>query len=270
MLLDNDIVSGAELAEFATRETTELWGNKAIPVKVVGYRKKEVDDTSLQKEIDAIFTIGRLIRENIVTAYTYSELRLEAFRRTPKVKAFNSLKSCHISSCPAPIERSKFRQTANFAESISKGGKKDKKNNCNVGDFNQIPFFEWLLWLDDHAVQNIVTHRVEIGLTDFEVESLRQIDWFKFICSRFGSPENYPDAFHLWTANRNNIDFFLTLEKRLPNIVGQIAHEAHCKHQVKTVVLRPTAFLQLMGIKDCDDLPIKPRIFYTIMDGCNS
>jgi hypothetical protein len=268
VLLDNSIISGAEIAEYVTLERLESWGNKKIPIPLVGYRKKVSNNTALQEEIDAIVTIGRLIREEKVAAYTYSELRTEALRRPPTVKAFNSLAGCHINSCPAPIEQSKFRQTARLSEAIAKGGKKDKKHNVNVGVFNQIPYLEWLIHLDEHATQFILSHHNEIGLTEFEAESFKQLDWFKFICSRFGSSENYPDAFHLWTAERNKIDVFLTLEKTLPNIVNQIKQSANHKYQLGTSVLRPIGFLQSMGITDRDEVPIQAGQFYDFMNGC--
>lgn len=127
VLLDNSIISGAELAECVTIEKEHLWGNKIITIPLAGYRKKVSGDTSLQEEIDAIVTIGRLIREGVVTANTYSELRIEKFRRSATTKAFNSIAGCHISGCQAPIERSKLRQTANFSEFTSKGERKIKR-----------------------------------------------------------------------------------------------------------------------------------------------
>lgn len=262
VLLDNGIVSAAELAELATEKKTVLWGDIQDTTEVVGYRKKVVDDPSQQEQIDAIVTIGRLIREGVMAAYTYSELRFELFRRSTPIRAFYALDGCHISSCPAPIERSKYRQTVNLGEYIAKGGKKDRKRNNDVGDFNQIPFLQWLLSLDERAVQSMLTHGREIGLTDFELESFRQLDWFRFICSRFGSAENYPDAFHLWTAERNNLDVLLTLEIKLPRIVEQIVRSQDHKHPVRTSVLRPTELLQSMDITELDDVPIKAGRFY--------
>lgn len=270
VLLDNSIVSGAELAEYVTLEKLEPWGDKTIPVRLVGYRKKVSSNPALQEEIDAIVTVGRLIREGSITAYTYSELRTEAFRRSVTVKAFNSLVGCRINSCPAPIEQGQFRQTAKLAEAIAKGGKKDKKQNENVGDFNQIPYLEWLISLDERAIQFILSQSENIGLTDFEVESFGQIDWFKFVCSRVGSSENYPDAFHLWTAERNKIDVFLTLEKKLPNIINQIKQSTNHKYQLNTSVYRPISFLKSLGISQRDEVPIKAGQFYDFLDGCEN
>lgn len=125
-----------------------------------------------------------------------------------------------------------------------------------------------MLSLDEHAIQSLLTHSSEIGLTEFEVESFRQIDWFKFICSSVGTSDNYPDVFHLWTAERNDIDVFLTLEKRLPNIVNQIQLSKNHKHRLRISVLRPIDFLNSMGISKRDEVPIKEGKFYDFMDGC--
>ena len=262
VLLDNGIIGAAELAKPATEEKTLIWDDTQQVVQVPGYRKKIASDASDQKEIDAIVTIGRLIREGAISAYTYNELRFESFRRTTPVRAFYALDSCNIARCLAPIERSKFGQTVNFGEYISKGGKKDRKRNIDLGDFNQIPFFEWLLSLNDGDVQSILIHGSEIGLTEFEVESFRQLDRFKFISSGLRSPENYPDAFHLWTAERNNIACFLTLEKTLRNIADQMAQSKNPEHRLRVSVLRPIALLQLLGVSDLDEVPIKADRFY--------
>lgn len=266
VLLDNCIMSGAEFAEPVTMKETVSWGNIQDAVEVVCYKKKVFDDIFLQEELDAIVTIGRLIREGAVAAHTYCELDFESFRRSKPIKAFYALNGCPISHCPSPIERSKFRQTVNFAEHISKGGKKDKKKGMGISNSNQIPFIEWLLHLDKGSIQSILSRGKDFELTEFEEDSFRQIDWLRFICNRFGSPENYPDAFHLWTAERNKIDVFLTLERKLPNIVDQIRRSKEQKHPVRTSVLRPIAFLQSMGISKLDDVPIKAGQFYNVLD----
>lgn len=262
VLLDNGIVSAAELVEFATKEVETLWGNIQSKTEIVGYRKKVAKDASQQKQIDAIVTVGRLIREGVVIAHTYSELEVELSRRSAPISAFHALEDCHISTCPAPIERSRFRQTVNLDEYLTKGGKKDKKRNNDLGDFNQIPFMQWLLSLDRSAVQSILNHGQIIGLTEFELESFRRLDWFKFICSRFGFPENYPDAFHLWTAERNGIDVLLTLDTKLPKLVRQISQSHNHIHKVKTSALMPIEFLQSLNISALDDVPIKEGKFY--------
>lgn len=264
VLIDTGIVGAAELAEFATKEQTITWGDIQQSLEIAGFRRRTAAPYT-EDDIAAVVTIGRLIREGAVSAYTYSELKFELFRRATPVKEFYALDGCQISNCPAPIERSKFRQTSDLGEFVSKGGKKDRKQNIDVGDFNQIPFFEWLLRLDDQNVKSILLHAKAIALTEFEIESFRQLDRFKFICSRLRSSENYPDAFHLWTAERNDINVFLTMENTLPNAAAQMAKSKNPEQQLRVSVLRPTALLQLLGISEMDKIPLQAGRFYDFM-----
>lgn len=266
VLLDNCVLSDAEFAEHATKEKENTWGDIRETVVEPGYRKRVFENETHQKEVDALVTVGRLIREGKVEAFTYNELEFESFRRPVTIKAFNALSGCQISRCLAPIERSKFRKTSDLSAYESKGGKEDKRYG-DVSRFGQIPFLEWLVQLDALAVQKIVSRRAELGLTSFEVESLEQLDWFKFVCQRVASTENYPDAFHLWTAERNEIDVFLTMERRLSNIVKKNIKQSKTRtHDVKTLVLRPTQFLAFLGIDKLDKSPIEAGKFYPERD----
>ncbi len=265
VLLDNGIIGAAELAEIAKQEKTLNWGGTSTTLELTGYKKKKpAADAPTQLEVDAIVTISRLIREGVIAAYSYTELRFESLRGNSPIRAFHSLKGCDILDCLDPIVRSKFRQTENLFEHISKGGKKDKKRNNDVGDHGQILFFEWLLHLDENDIQTILNH---VHLTQFEKDSFQQLDRFKFICNSLNSPENYPDAFHLWTAERNNMDYFLTLEKTLPNSAANMAQSKKQEHQSQVTVLRPSSLLNLLGVANLDESPIEPDRFYNLLQG---
>ena len=267
LLLDTGIITGSELAEPAKREKLVWWGGFKIADKEIGYKKRQLDDEEQQKQIDAIPTIGRLIRENAISAFTYNELQFESFRRSVPVQAFYALKGCHIAHCDSPIERSKFRKTIDIDEHVSKGGKKDIKSNGSLGEANQIPFIEWLVQLSEEDVKSIIRNRDGFDLTDFEVESFNQIGWLKFVCGRLQTRESYPDAFHLWAAERNKIDVFLTLEKKLPNNVEQIQNSKNKQYEITTLVLRPIEFLKHVGIVRLDDAEIMPDVFYPFQNG---
>ena len=267
ILLDNSILSGAELAESVITEKLVPWGDIQQKIDIHGFRKKVHKDTNKQKEIDAICTIGRLIKEGKATVYSYNELDFEASRRSVTIKEFNPLADCELKRCASPIERSKFRQTINFFEYMAKGGKNDKKYNSeNVSTFNQIPFITWLIGLQEESINKFIEKKEILGLSDFEIESLNNIEWFKYICSRFDTAENYPDAFHLWAAERNNINVFLTLEKKLPNTVKSIKNSKNSKFSIKTKVCKPIEFLNSIGIIELDEPPIAEGEFYTYME----
>lgn len=263
ILLDNGILSEAEFVERAIESENIDLGSFQIPSEVSGYRRKALHpDSKQQVEIDALFTIGRLIREKSLIVYTSRELQVEAFRRTPKIQVFNALRNCEILNCPPPLERSKFRQTIDFNEYLSKGGKKSLKNNEHIGDANQIPFLKWLQNLNDSSVELLIDSAQTLRLTRFEVESLRNIKWFQSLCKIVQSPENYPDVFHAWTAERNQLDVFLTLEKKLPNTMSYLGKN----FQIRTQVLRPTNFLNQLGISKTDDVPVEFDKFYSLFD----
>jgi hypothetical protein len=188
-------------------------------------RKASHKNKEYQDQVDALFTVGRLINEKKIIAYDYIEIIFERLRGFHKIPEFNAINSHNILRCCSALERSKFRSSVNFIDTISKGGKKDRKSNVDLGGVNQIAFFEWFNSLEKKYVDLFIQSASQIGLTDFEVISLKNLDWFKFLCQRSGSPENFPDIFHLWTAERNEFDIFLTLEIKLPNLIFSIKKE---------------------------------------------
>ena len=85
------------------------------------------EDTENQNQKNALFTVGRLIRERRIEAYDYVEISFERMRGRPPIQQFNALQNCKIHRCAPAVERSRFTQTINFRETIAKGGKKDRK-----------------------------------------------------------------------------------------------------------------------------------------------
>ena len=108
----------------------------------------------------------------------------------------------------------------------------------------------------------MLPHATLIGLTEFDIESLRDICWFQFLCERSGSPENYPDVFHLWTAERNGLDALLTLDNGLRNLVSRVRSENVRTITIRTDVLHPLDLLRKLGIDNPDSVPMEPDRFY--------
>ena len=263
ILLDNGIFSHSEFAETAIKRTSVRWGDTDQVVPVHGLIRKVPDkNVEYQRHKEALFTVGRLIREGRIEAYTYIELLFERMRGRGRIQEFNALQGCNIHECKPALERSKFRSTANFLDHIAKGGRKDRKAGAEPSEANQITFLEWLCSLNKEHVTVLIQHSPQIGLNEFEVESLRNIAWFQFLCQRWASSENYPDVFHLWTAERNSLDAVLTLEKGLPNLVSGIRKEKYKKIEIKTQVLRPLKLLQKLGLDTPDPVPMEADHFY--------
>jgi hypothetical protein len=255
VMLDNSIEGHSQFAERRTANTGSS--------QTAGFvRKKMHIDSAYQAEIDALFTIGRLIRERRIDAFTYVELMFESWRRVIGERAFDALADCPVEQCDTPLERSRFFQ-GNYSDYVTKGGKKDRKSGKDTS-MSQVRFVEWLLTLTDEHVLQLTSFRERLKISEFEIESLQNLQWFRAMCRIAQSSENYPDVLHLWAAQRNGMDVFLTLESRLPNIAAHFPTDQSCAPSYPTQVLRPRELLKLLRISACDPIPIEPGHFYPI------
>jgi hypothetical protein len=258
VLLDAGILIHSEFAEPTVKNVSVGWGGRESVLEVHGLERKKPDqDAEYQKQKDALFTVGRLIREGKIEAYSSIEIDFEHFRGTATIQELNALRGCQIHKCAPALDRSRFRKTANFTVFMAKGGKKDKRAGI-AGVETQIAFLEWLCTLDQASVSAVIEHAAIIGLSPFEIESLGNISWFQFLCKRSGSAENYPDVFHFWTAERHGFDAMLTLEKKLPRLVARVQAEKAIQIEINAAVLRPLDLLTAFGISEADPLTLDP------------
>ncbi len=265
VMLDNSIPGHSQLCDWAMGPQGPLFGPVYGRYEVLGIRRKAPDpNPAFQAEIDCLLTVGRLIREGRVEAFTYSELDCERDNQFIGSPMLDALAECRIQRCPSAVERSRFlvgRYTA-FAR---KGGKRDRKKGLDCG-LSQIAFMEMLCDLTGEAVSQIVSWRESLGLTEFEAESFENLSCFQQICRFSGSIENYPDMFHLWTAQRNKIDVFLTLDNRMANIGKAIAKSRSVSFEYPTQLLRPSDLLRILGITRPDPMPVPQNRFYTLTE----
>jgi hypothetical protein len=262
VLLDAGVVIHSEFAEPDLKETPLRWSDGST-LSVSGLKRKRPSDTEDdRKQKEALFTVGRMIREHTIEGYTYSEIDHETNRGAPSIQEFNALYGCTIHKCEPAVERSRFFRTSDFRDFFAKGGKKDRRAGLIGGGSSQIDFLQFLSSLDSRCVDELVAQAGLIGLTQFEIDSLRDLVWFQFVCERSGSSENYPDMFHLWTAKRNHLDAFLTLETKLPNIVNGMKNEKKKRIDIAIEVLRPLDLLHRFGISAPDPVPINAGRFY--------
>lgn len=266
ILLDNGILGNSEFGCPATQQTEIVWGPNLIRTNLAGFKRKKPDSSiDRQAEIDSLFTIGRLIDEEKIIPHTYSELQVESFRRTSDGNYCNPIDTSKIIHCCSPLERSKFRQTIHLDKYFAKGGKKDRKKNDNdlFADYSQLPFMKFILDLDLKKVAAIKQYQKEIKLTDFEIESLDDLDRFKLLCKSFQSVENYIDAFHIWTAERHKLDVFLTFDKKLTNNFDMINSSKNREGKFSVKVLSPCQLLKMSGIPT-DKVPLEDGYFYSL------
>jgi hypothetical protein len=261
-LLDTCIWSYAEFLQPAIQDQVIRWGDIDVIQPISGLKKVPLANPSFQKQKDALFTIGRLIREGKISAYEYSEIWIERVRGRIKEQEGNALRDCQVSKCLPALERSKFA-SGSFFDLVAKGGKKDRKRGKQANNLSQISFFDWLTSLTEEGIKNLLKDADIIGLTQFEIESCRDIKLFQSICAEAGSKENYPDAFHLWTAERNRLDFLLTVDGPLIDMSSRIRSKEKSFH-VEAIL--PLELMKRLGIKKMDTIPLKNDYFYSFLE----
>lgn len=265
VLLDNGVISWAEFAIGAVKDEEIQWGGVTQKIAVYGWQRKPVADARQKEKVELLPTIGHAIRGRVIQAFTYSELGHERTRRGAIEQKFNAFEGCKISKIPSPIERSKLVSNGNRALFESKGGKKDKSISIESHVFTQIGFIDNLLNFSCEGIKELLKHQKQVGLAPFEVESFQQLHELREICEAFGSKENYPDAFHYWTAHRNRIDVFLTLENKLPNLYVNLCRAKRNSFQPYTKVMNPLALLDMLGITERVPVPMDEGRFYNLL-----
>jgi hypothetical protein len=265
VMLDNSVFGHSQICEWATGPQGTHFGIDNQHYEVAGIvRKKPHNDAAFQAQIDSLLTIGRLIREKQVEAYTYSELRCESMQRFIGDRMLDALAECQIKTCPPALERSRFLW-GNGLAFARKGGKKDRKRGLSTG-LSQIAFLQMLCELREGFLPLWMPLKELIGLTDFEIESLNNLKCFQMLCKFSNSTEHYPDMFHLWTAQRNRMNVFLTLDNKLANIAKTIRKSGDVPIEFPTEVLRPLELLDILGINKPDPVPIQYARFYPLLE----
>lgn len=265
VMLDNGIFGHSQICDWAMGPQGPNFGDENQHYEVLGIvRRKAHADAAFQAQIDALLTVGRLIREGRIRAFTYSELDCEKLKQFMGDNMLDALAECRIETCLPAIERSRFLQ-GDYFEFARKGGKKDRKRGLDT-HLSQIAFLEMLCDLKDGFLSQWMPIKGLLGLTDFEIESLTNVKCFQIFCQISNSVENYPDMFHLWTAQRNRMDAILTLDDRFANIAKQVYKTGKVPIEFPTQVVRPLELLERLCVNAPDQIPIKYDCFYPLVE----
>tara|TARA_B100001059_G_C17797807_1_gene564179 strand:+ start:896 stop:1762 length:867 start_codon:yes stop_codon:yes gene_type:complete len=204
IFVDNCILSHSEMLESAI--LTKYDDEGKMKAESLGYIPKDLPhDTKswLSEQIESLPTIAKKAGLNDIQLYSYPELRYESWHRSAIRKIGFIFADIEIQEVESAVERSYFQQS-----DLSLHLQKDRiigfyKSLLNFepskADFNS-PMFKRL---PPHMVTN-----------------LKNIERFKAICKGI-SDNQLLDAFHLWSAETNNMDYFLTVDKKFIRVMTQ-------------------------------------------------
>lgn len=239
ILVDLSVLRHAVMIQPARIEKTISWGDQIHTVHLDGWERRPdlpPDQAWRQTQVECLPTIARLAREGGLILYSYIELHFEDWRgNRGMVGSFGDLfADIEIHNVPPAVERSRFRQTDDLGQHLSKDELTD--------------FCQFLICLDPAVLQK-ATEFWET-LPDFERQNLSRLDKFKKLC-RTLTGNHYADAFHLWTAEANGLDGFLMVEKAFPNAVRRDrALNFRC------APVTPEELIQQLGVAERDPIPI--------------
>jgi hypothetical protein len=84
------------------------------------------------------------------------------------------------------------------------------------------------------------------------------LDRFRELCSGL-TRQHYPDADHLWTAEANNLDYFLTADRAFINVMTLTRRLA-----LRSKLISPRDLLAELGGTQLDRLPITDDKFHPL------
>jgi hypothetical protein len=184
-----------------------------------------------QAEIESLPEVAKLIREGRIEAFTTDELYAEAspVDKLSPPEETDIFEGCIFNDLPAPLERSKWGL--------------DLDHFCSREEV--IAYCEcFFLTSSAQRTERFIAGMSEnprFRLSPFEEKCLRRSHVFRAICKGIDR-SHYPDALHLWTAEENGMDAFLTHDRKFRNVIARQNVALHCKvifpsHLLKEVLV---------------------------------
>ena len=204
LLLDLSVFRRRTLGEYFYKREIFKWHEWDIPYDVALFRRFIFEnDHWMRSQVDSLKKIAAKAKREKIQFFSYNEIEFEGWRgRTSNAEytEYDMFLDIPVYAANSALERSKFSGSY-----LDKYLKKEKL----------VRFCKFLSQLNDRNIAHLMPI---LPLNDFEKESLSLIKDFQFLLSKMHE-NHYVDAFHLWTAERNKLDFFLTFDKKFVNVI---------------------------------------------------
>ena len=232
VLVDNCILSESNVLQGVTFTQYKDKTKKEVEAYEVGFiRKPPLPNSQLQRQqqIDWLPTIASLSISGTVELVTYDELYFESLFKKPEDNIGDIFSECKFDFVEAAIERSYFHQ-----QDLRIQIKPDQK----------VKFYKEILEWNPDSFNN---KEMDDYLSPLTKQSIKEIQRFKDIA--FGLTDaQLQDAFHLWTAEVNDIPYFLTIDRKFINAICQTKARSKTKpFKIKTKPVTPEQFCADIG-----------------------
>lgn len=221
------------------------YGDIMTPVRidgVLGYVRKaglEKSSSWLQEEFNCLPTISKLLQSKKIIGYRYVELDLENWQRSGSAigsKFGNLFPENLFNEVNPAIERSYFFQSF---------------MNEYITTSAMVKFCNFLININPSN-----NNFEELGLPAEMQKNLRNISRYHELCHVLQKGEQFVDAFHLWSAEVNDIKYFLTTDRKFRNAIQNAV--GSCQP------IYPTQLLNKLGVTEKEPFSFELDVFYGI------
>lgn len=250
VLIDRNLEQLAVRAEGATKTETIQWGPHNISSEIHGYRGKPMPQGDwLALQLRALPTIARLAKEGKLIFCTSQELGFESFQAARGYQGFvgDIFRDISFKDVPPAIDRSYFSQSGDLGEYTS-------------GEAQAKWCKEFLLKVSDERKLLKALERYD-ALPEFNRQNIANLSRFRELCANLTTSDHHRDAFHLWTAEVNGLDYFVTADKRFINVMTKSK-----RVDLPTPPISPAELLERLGVRELDPLPLDDRRFRNLFD----
>lgn len=256
-LLDRSVEANLCLIEAVEVARPIKWGKTEQILKQVGYRLKQDLDKRGKwhfDQIKALPSIAHLNATGLLSLHTYGELNYESWPVGANIIARSrgdlrtQIKTSYVK---AAVEPSFFFQST-FPPF------NDNRPFHIIRDEMLGKFFNMLATLKYEEIEAI-PELIE-RFDEFTRTNLSNLERFRQLCTAVGD-EHYRDAFHLWTAETNNLDYFLTMDRRFINVLTQTA-----QIPLTTIPISPNNLVKKLGITELIPIPLDPEKIYNLLE----
>lgn len=211
ILVDTDVFSIADPARWVRVPPPpgSIFSNRMLLI-----HGKERRNEKIQVSLQAI---GKHCRDGHMSLFRTSELMYEDWQGFQSMgnnlTHYYAFNNCKVEDIKSPIERSFFYPISNL-------------------DGNQLQsFIEFLLNTESSHLMDILD-KISIrhpNVFEYNTVTETSFNWFKNLCSRLNK-NKYRDAFHFWAAEHNEIDFFLSEDKKFRNELSMSLKHGGLQH----------------------------------------
>ena len=231
ILFDNSLYRFCNLDDVVVRPTEVTFDGITSTIRLARVEPRTFDKWR-QAEASALAEICDLARQGSVIFCISDDLRWELWNSYESVRTAHTgtelLRDIAFEEVPVPITRHIFTSSAWKASKLERTELCERLRQVGIAGRGAAWARSW----------------AEV-LSTFETESFIQLDRYAELCAGLSSTDDkLIDVFHLWTAERSNIPYFMTYDKTFVNFMTMTS-----KAPLSTVPIFPSCVLARLKLK---------------------